>query len=102
MQSLRRTGLSFCRARMGYLDDSHSVRPPSGVFTLGNEEDEDMADEKEEHIEEEKADKRANIEKEGEEGEEEEARSVKGKKLIRQPSQEEHDKHMRTHIPFRK
>ena len=60
-----------------------------------------MADEEEVNIEERKIDKRAIIEKEEEE-KEEEARNMRGKKPIRQPSQEEYDEHMRTHMPFRK
>jgi len=71
------------------------------VFTLGEGEDEDMADEKEEDIEEPKSAEKDIIDKEGEE-KEEEARNIKGKKLIRQPNQEEYDEHMRTHMPFRK
>ena len=41
------------------------------------------------------------IEQERDEGGEE-ARIIKGKKMVRQPTQEEYDEHMRTHIPFRK
>jgi hypothetical protein len=86
---------------MGHVGGCHSVRPLNDVCTLGGEEDEDMADEKEVNIEESKTDKKAIIEKEGEE-KEEEARNIRGKKPIRQPSQEEYDEHMRTHMPFRK
>ena len=39
---------------------------------------------------------------EGEEGEMEEERKIKGKKIINQPTKEEYDDHMRTHIAFRK
>ena len=90
---------------MGHLDDCHSVRPTGNVYTLGEGEDEDMADDKEEHIDQLKSTKSEIIEEEecekGKEGEEE-ARTMRGKKLVRQPSREEYDEHMRTHLPFRK
>ena len=85
---MRRTRLGFCRARMGHLGDCHSVRPSGSVYTLGEGEDEDMADEKEGNIEESKSDKSVIIAKEEEE-KEEEARSIRGKKPIRQPSRHE-------------
>ena len=34
--------------------------------------------------------------------EEEEAVTIKGKAIVTGPTKEEHDEHMRTHIPFRK
>ena len=101
MPALPRKTFGFCRARMGNVSPYHSIRPQGSVFTLGEGEDEDMADEKEEDIEEPKSAEKDIIDKEGEE-KEEEARNIKGKKLIRQPNQEEYDEHMRTHIPFRK
>ena len=33
---------------------------------------------------------------------EEEARTIKGKRPVRQPTREEYEEHMRTHLPFRK
>ena len=69
-------------------DPSHSVRPLGGVHNTGEREDEDMADDKEDDIDELKSAERAIIEEEGEE-KEEEARNIRGKKPIRQPSQEE-------------
>ena len=101
MPTMRRKTFGFCRARMGNVNPYHSIRPPGNAFTLGEGEDEDMADEKEEDIEEPKSAEKAIIDQEGEE-KEEEARNIKGKKLIRQPNQEEYDEHMRTHMPFRK
>ena len=101
MPAMWRKYLGFCRARMGHLGDCHSVRPPGSAYTLGEGDDENMADEKEGNIEESKSDKSVIIAKEEEE-KEEEARSIRGKKPIRQPSREEYDEHMRTHMPFRK
>ena len=83
MSAMRHEQFGFCRARMEHLNDRHSVRPPGSVYTLGEGEDEDMADEKEEDIEEPKSAEKAIIDQEGEE-KEEEARNIKGKKLIRQ------------------
>ena len=37
-----------------------------------------------------------------EDAKEEEARIMRGERLVRQPTQEEYDEHMRTHIPCRK
>ena len=53
------------------------------------------------NIEEDKIDKRAIIEEEDDE-KEEEARTIKGKRPVRQPTREEYEEHMRTHLPFRK
>ena len=83
------------------MNDQHSVRlSKCGTYAVGDE-DEEMADDKEEEdprkLQEEKV---KDEEVKDEEGEE--ARMIKGKKAVRQPNQEEYDAHMRTHIPFRK
>ena len=95
-------GLGFCRAGVGILSPEHSVRPQGNVYNVTNEDDEEMADDKEGHIDKLISDKGAIMEEGGEEKEEEEARIIKGKKPVRQPTKEEYDAHMRTHIPFRK
>ena len=79
---------------MGRLDDCKSVRPSGNVNASGEGGDEDMADNKEEDIDELKCSKRAIIEKEGDE-KEEEARNTRRNKRIRQPRQEESDEHVR-------
>ena len=66
MPAMRRKTFGFCRARKGNVDPYHSIRPPGSAFTLGEGEDEDMADEKGEDIDEPKSAERAIIEKEGE------------------------------------
>ena len=51
MQALCRIRPGFCRARMGHVNDQHSVRPNRDcVYSLGEREDEDMADDKVEDI----------------------------------------------------
>ena len=85
---------------MGDVNSHHSVRPSElGTFPV-EEEDAEMADDKEE----EDTTKTQEGKVKDEEGQEkdEEARIVKGKKAVRQPNQEEYDSHMRSHIPFRK
>ena len=56
---------------MGHLSGHHSARPSGSAYTLGEGEDEDMADEREGHIEEGKSDKSAIIVKDEEKKEEE-------------------------------
>ena len=102
---MRHEQIGFCRARMGHLKDRHSVRPSGNVLSLGEGEDEDMAGDKDEYIDQlKKSDEGSIEEKAGEEEKEEgeEARIIKGKRPLRQPTKEEYEEHMRTHLPFRK
>ena len=87
---------------MGHLGGCHSVRPSGNVLSLGEGEDEDMADEEKGGIGKVKGAEEDIIVEEGEGKDEEEARTMKGKKPVRQPTKEEYDAHCLTHIPFRK
>ena len=82
---------------MGTILSNHSVRP--NVYNVGD--DEEMADEEGRIEDEAQVSLRENEEGEKEE-KGEEARYIKGKKPVRQPTKEEYDEHMRTHLPFRK
>ena len=93
--------LGFCRARMGHLSDHHSVSSSQGrVYTLGESEDQKLADDEEDDIDKPKSGERAIIEEEGEE-KEQETKIIRGKKLVRQATRGEYEEHMRTHTPFR-
>ena len=94
--------LGFCGARMGHLSDHHSVSSSqASVYTLGEGEDEKLADDEEDNIDKPKRGEGAIIEEEGEE-KEEETRGIRWKQPVRQPTRGEYEEHIRTHIPFRK
>ena len=100
MQALCWVRLGFCRARMGHVNDQHSVRPNRDCgHSLREGEDEDMADDKVEDVDKRKSAEGVIIEQERksaegaimekeEEEKEEEARIMRGKKVVRQPTQD--------------